>query len=79
MPRKVVRKERGVYEKVPGSGIWWIRFKVARGCRFRCIRLGGARWIERCEDRDEDQIGSHSRGTMGGRKQPTCETEGVKS
>ncbi len=28
MPRKVVRKERGVYEKVPGSGIWWIRFKV---------------------------------------------------
>ena len=28
MPRKVVRKERGVFEKVPGSGIWWIRFKV---------------------------------------------------
>lgn len=27
MPRKVVRKERGVFEKVPGSGIWWIRFK----------------------------------------------------
>jgi hypothetical protein len=29
MPRKVVRKERGVFEKVPGSNIWWIRFKVA--------------------------------------------------
>src|SRR5260370_35532010 len=29
MPRKVVRKERGVFEKVPGSDIWWIRFKVA--------------------------------------------------
>ena len=28
MPRKVARKERGVFEKVPGSGIWWIRFKV---------------------------------------------------
>jgi len=28
MPRKVVRKERGVFEKVPGSGIWWIRLKV---------------------------------------------------
>ncbi|GAC1420251.1 MAG: site-specific integrase [Acidobacteriaceae bacterium] len=29
MPRKVVRKERGIFEKVPGSDIWWIRFKVA--------------------------------------------------
>jgi hypothetical protein len=29
MPRKVVRKERGVFEKVPGSKIWWIGFKVA--------------------------------------------------
>jgi site-specific recombinase XerD len=29
MPRRVVRKERGVFEKVPGSDIWWIRFKVA--------------------------------------------------
>jgi hypothetical protein len=29
MPRKVIRKERGVFEKVPGSGIWWIRFKAA--------------------------------------------------
>ena len=29
MPRKrVVRKERGVFEKVPGSYIWWIRYKV---------------------------------------------------
>jgi hypothetical protein len=25
----VVRKERGVFEKVPGSDIWWIRFKDA--------------------------------------------------
>jgi integrase len=28
MPRKVIRKERGIFEKVLGSGIWWIRFKV---------------------------------------------------
>jgi hypothetical protein len=29
MPRrKVVRKERGVFEKVPGSDIWWIRYYV---------------------------------------------------
>jgi hypothetical protein len=26
MPRKVVRKERGVYEKELGSDIWWIRY-----------------------------------------------------
>ncbi len=26
----MVRKERGVFENVPGSGIWWIRFKVQR-------------------------------------------------
>lgn len=28
MPRKVVRKERGVFEKIAGSDIWWIRYKV---------------------------------------------------
>ena len=29
MPRKrAVRKERGVFEKVPGSDIWWIRYKI---------------------------------------------------
>jgi integrase len=27
MPRKVVRKARGVFEKEPGSDIWWIRYK----------------------------------------------------
>ncbi len=29
MPRKVVPKKRGVFEKVPDSDIWWIRFKDA--------------------------------------------------
>ncbi len=29
MPRKVVRKERGVFEKEPGSDVWRIRFKDA--------------------------------------------------
>jgi hypothetical protein len=28
VPRKVVRKERGIFEKEPGSGIWWIRYKI---------------------------------------------------
>ena len=29
MPRKrAVRKERGVFEKVPCSDIWWIRYKI---------------------------------------------------
>jgi hypothetical protein len=28
MPRTAKRKERGVFEKAPGSGIWWIRYKV---------------------------------------------------
>jgi len=27
MPRKIIKKETGVYEKEPGSGVWWIRFK----------------------------------------------------
>ena len=27
MPRKITKKETGVYEKEPGSGVWWIRFK----------------------------------------------------
>jgi hypothetical protein len=29
MPRRVTRKEKGVFEKVPGSEIWWIRYKIA--------------------------------------------------
>lgn len=28
MPRKITRKERGLFEKVAGSGVWWIRYKV---------------------------------------------------
>jgi len=28
MPRKVVRKARGVFEKEPGSDIWWIRYYI---------------------------------------------------
>ena len=27
MPRRIARKERGVYEKEPGTGVWWIRYK----------------------------------------------------
>jgi integrase len=28
MPRRVVKKERGVFEKPKGSGVWWINFYV---------------------------------------------------
>jgi hypothetical protein len=28
MPRKVVRKEQGIFEEEPGSGIWWVRYKI---------------------------------------------------
>jgi hypothetical protein len=27
LPRNITKKETGVYEKEPGSGVWWIRFK----------------------------------------------------
>jgi hypothetical protein len=29
MPRRIPKKERGVFERVPDSGNWWIRYKVA--------------------------------------------------
>jgi hypothetical protein len=29
MRRKIAKKERGLFEKVPGSGIWWIRYEIA--------------------------------------------------
>ena len=28
MPRKVQAKATGVWEKIPGSGVWWIRYRV---------------------------------------------------
>jgi hypothetical protein len=28
MPRKIEKKERGVFEKVSGSGIWWVRYYI---------------------------------------------------
>jgi site-specific recombinase XerD len=38
-PRKRSRNVRGIFEKVPGSGIWWIRFNDAQG-RFRREKAG---------------------------------------
>jgi len=29
MPSKIAKEERGLFEKVPGSGIWWIRYEIA--------------------------------------------------
>jgi len=37
--RKSRRKERGVFEKVPGTGVWWIRHIDAQG-RFRREKVG---------------------------------------
>jgi len=31
MATKQVKKERGIYEKVPASGIWWIRWTDIEG------------------------------------------------
>ena len=28
MPRRSTKKERGVFEKDPGSDIWWIRYYI---------------------------------------------------
>jgi hypothetical protein len=30
-PRKAKRRERGVFEKEPGSGIWWVRYADGNG------------------------------------------------
>jgi hypothetical protein len=38
-PKRNGRNARGVFEKVPGSGIWWIRFIDAKG-RFRREKAG---------------------------------------
>ncbi|MGC1907693.1 MAG: site-specific integrase [Candidatus Acidiferrum sp.] len=39
VPKKKSRNSRGVFEKIPGSGIWWIRFIDAQG-RFRREKAG---------------------------------------
>jgi site-specific recombinase XerD len=39
VPRKRGRNARGIFEKVPGSGIWWIRFNDAQG-RYRREKAG---------------------------------------
>ena len=72
MARKVVRKERGVFEKVPGSDIWWIRFKVDGVDRslashvFACSkRLGTLAKVE--ERRLESRFRGPLKGTLGHR------------
>src|SRR5271170_1764347 len=43
MPRKLERKERGVFEKEPGSDIWWIRYYIeGRERREKVGRRGDA-------------------------------------
>jgi site-specific recombinase XerD len=43
MPRKIEKKERGVFEKEPGSDIWWIRYHIdGRERREKVGRRGDA-------------------------------------
>ena len=39
MKNTVKAKQRGIYEKVPGSGIWWVRFADGSG-RIRREQVG---------------------------------------
>lgn len=39
MAKKQAKKARGIYEKVPGSGVWWIRYADATG-RIRREKIG---------------------------------------
>ena len=39
VPKKKSRNSRGVFEKIPGSGVWWIRFIDAQG-QFRREKAG---------------------------------------
>ena len=39
MARKEAKKVRGIYEKVPGSGVWWVRYSDATG-RIRREKAG---------------------------------------
>jgi site-specific recombinase XerD len=43
MPRKVTKKERGIFEKEPGSDMWWIRYYIdGRERREKVGRRGDA-------------------------------------
>jgi hypothetical protein len=35
MPRRIEKKERGIFEKEPYSDIWWIRYYDAEGREHR--------------------------------------------
>ena len=39
MAKKQAKKVRGIYEKVPGSGVWWVRYSDATG-RIRREKAG---------------------------------------
>lgn len=70
MPRKPkVRKHPGVYEKVKGSGIWWVRYTNAKGKRTK-VKVGTfGNAVTFCDQRKaEIKLGvllpsAHRRGT----------------
>jgi hypothetical protein len=55
VPRKIEKKKRGVFEKIPGSGIWWIRYYIdGRERREKVGRRGDA--IKLYKDRKTDAL-----------------------
>ncbi len=43
MPRKVTKKEKGIFEKEPGSDIWWVRYYIDAGSVGRKLAAEGTR------------------------------------
>ncbi len=39
MQKKAIEIERGLFEKVPGSGVWWVRYTDAQG-KYRREKVG---------------------------------------
>ena len=77
MPRKPIRKHKGVFEREPGSGIWWARYTDADGKRkTRQIgAFGDARnWIEE-QRRTSARASSHPVSSLRGvRYSALCDT-----
>lgn len=56
-PRKRKHRERGVFEKEPGSGVWWARYTDANG-RLRREKAGSKSFAKKVsETKDGDSRG----------------------
>jgi hypothetical protein len=69
MPRKIEKKERGVFEKDPGSDIWWIRHYIdGRERREKVGRRGDAIKLYKVPESD----------ALRGVKLPTMKHKGIR-